>query len=65
MPQQIIITVQPGGATEVKAEGYKGSGCKAFTEAFEKALGKTVSDVKTPEFTQAAVQQAQAKMGAR
>ena len=52
MSQQIIITVDDQAAVTVEANGFKGSGCKAFTQAVEAAIGATMGDKTTPEFHQ-------------
>lgn len=52
--QEVIVTVDETGDVKVEARGVKGSGCKALTEAIEKAIGTVSGDVKKPEFTQQA-----------
>jgi hypothetical protein len=54
--QQVIVTVDEMGEITVESKGVIGSGCKALTEAIEKALGETTGDVKKPEFYQQAKQ---------
>jgi hypothetical protein len=49
MEERLIITVKPGGATQIKVQGVKGSGCKALTKDFEEALGQVTSDKPTAE----------------
>ena len=48
----IEITVSPEGEVTVEAMGFKGKGCRAATEAIEKALGVTGKRQHKPEFTQ-------------
>lgn len=55
--QQVIVTVDETGEVKVEAKGITGSGCKALTEAIERAIGTVSGDVKKPEFTQQANQQ--------
>ncbi len=57
MPEQVIITIGKGGETTVEAKGFKGKGCKAATEALEKAIGNTTGDKLKPEYHQAEVKQ--------
>jgi hypothetical protein len=56
MPQQVIVTIDPDANVKIEAAGVTGSGCKAITEAIEKALGRTVADKTKPEFFQTAKQ---------
>lgn len=60
--EQVVITIGDGGATKVEAKGFKGQGCKAATEALEKAIGTTTGDTLKPEYHQTAVKQT-AKQG--
>lgn len=48
--QRIEVTITPTGDTQVEAIGCAGSGCQQLTAAIERAIGKTTSDVKKPEF---------------
>lgn len=48
--QQIEITIDETGSTKVEAVGCVGNTCQKMTDAFEKALGRTASDQKKPEF---------------
>ncbi len=50
MPQ-VIIDITPDGETTVEAQGFHGAQCTDATRAIERALGKTVKDVKKPEYT--------------
>lgn len=54
--QQVEVTIGADGSVKVEANGVRGSGCKALTAAIESAIGTTTSDVKKPEFMQAAGQ---------
>lgn len=56
MPR-IIIDIGPTGDASIEAEGYKGRQCQLDTEKLEKALGRTTSDTKKPEYFQQASQQ--------
>jgi hypothetical protein len=47
---KLKIKIGKGGKTEVKVEGFSGSGCGALTKAIESALGTTVDDKKTADF---------------
>jgi hypothetical protein len=47
---KIKIKIGKGGKTEVKVEGFSGSGCGALTKAIESALGTTEKDTKTAEY---------------
>jgi len=49
MEEKLKITVKADGSTTIKVIGVKGAGCKVLTRDFEKALGKTVKSVETPE----------------
>lgn len=59
--EQITVIVGLDGTTEIKVEGYRGSGCKALTEGLEKALGKTTASKTTAEFAQQPTVQKQVK----
>lgn len=47
--ERLVITVKPGGGTQIEVKGVKGNGCKALTKDFEEALGKVTSDKPTAE----------------
>lgn len=53
MPQ-IQVDVDTDGNVKVEAKGVTGQGCAALTKALEESLGRTVGDVKKPEFYQQA-----------
>ena len=53
MPK-VTIRLSPTGEATVTTEGYHGKACKDATKEIEKALGKTTSDVKKPEYYQQA-----------
>jgi len=48
----IEITVTPTGETTVQTKGFRGQGCKAASDAMEKALGAVKRDKSTPEMYQ-------------
>lgn len=52
MQRQIVVTIAPDGAVEVKVEGHAGPGCKDLTRELEAALGQTEQDRRTAEFHQ-------------
>jgi hypothetical protein len=61
--QQVIIEIDETGKAELSVQGCAGPGCQKLSEGISKALGSTVSDVKTPEFHRSATQGQQAKAG--
>lgn len=56
MPEQILVTVDPQGNSQVEARGVPGTRCVELTAAIERALGRTVENQTTPEFYQQAAQ---------
>jgi hypothetical protein len=50
--RRIHVRVSPIGEIQVEAEGFKGRGCEAATQALEDALGKRVHREHKPEFRQ-------------
>ena len=52
---KITITVSrdPSKGTKIAVEGHAGPGCKALTDAVEKALGQVTQTHITGEFNQA------------
>lgn len=60
MPQTVIVEVSEQGDTTVTAQGVRGSGCRALTEAIERSIGATVADRNTPEMHQTQQQQIRA-----
>ncbi len=50
MQRQIIVTITPDGAVEVKVHGHAGPGCKDLTKDIEAALGQTEQDRRTHEY---------------
>lgn len=54
--KSVQVTVSPEGEVVVEALGFKGKGCKAATEAIEKAVGVSSKTTPKPEYN-AAVQQ--------
>lgn len=55
--EEVTITVNPDGSTQVGVRCVKGKTCTDITKAIEKALGKTVKDAPTSEMQE--VQRAQ------
>lgn len=51
--EEVTITVAPDGTVKVGVRCVKGKSCKDLTKDLEKALGRTVKDVPTPEMTEA------------
>ena len=49
---QINVTIDKEGNVSMDVRGVKGRSCQDLTKQLEQALGKTVSDRKTPEFYQ-------------
>ena len=47
--ERLKFTIRKDGSTKIEVSGVKGKGCKALTKDIEEALGKTVSDIETPE----------------
>lgn len=60
--EQVVITIGKGGATTVEAKGFRGKGCKAATEALERAIGSTTASKLKPEYHQTEIKQS-AKAG--
>jgi hypothetical protein len=57
MSQRIIeVVVSPTGETTIKTRCYTGGDCLQATKFLEQSLGITISDLKTSEFYQTAVQ---------
>lgn len=52
MSRRIVVRVSPIGEIQVEAEGFKGRGCEAATQAFEDALGTRIQREHKPEFRQ-------------
>lgn len=52
MNRRILVRVSPIGDIQVEAEGFKGRGCEAATQPFERALGKRVHRQHKPEHRQ-------------
>ena len=57
----VTVDVDAEGNVKVAAAGVHGVGCKALTDAIERSLGASVSDVKTSEFFQTVRQGQNAK----
>jgi hypothetical protein len=49
-PEKIIVEIAPDASLTVAVECGKGSSCSNLTKELERALGKTVSDKRLPEF---------------
>lgn len=54
--REIHVTIENGSAT-VATRGFVGKACLDATAELEKAMGKTTTDQKTPEFHQKEVRQ--------
>ena len=54
MKQQIIITIDADGSTNVETKGFVGKTCKDASRFIEDALGKVQSDQLKPEYHQQA-----------
>lgn len=52
MQRQILVTISPDGAVEVKVQGHSGPGCRDLTRQLEEALGQTKADRMTAEYHQ-------------
>lgn len=50
--EQITVDFDAEGNPSVSVAGVQGKGCKALTEAIERALGTTVSDTATREMSE-------------
>ena len=48
--EEIIITINRDGSTNIEAKGIKGSSCVDATKPFEAALGHKTSDKQTGEY---------------
>jgi len=48
---RVIVTITPSGETIVKVEGVQGTSCEALTKSLQAAIGRTVRDVKTAEYS--------------
>lgn len=60
---EVVFTIKPGGRTSVEANGFTGSECKSFTEAYEKALGGVEAVEEKPEFHMKAEEKTAQKIG--
>lgn len=63
MTQQILVTVDSTGQSQVEVRGVPGPACRDLTAAIEQALGQTVEDRTTPEYHQQARQSQQRQQG--
>jgi hypothetical protein len=63
--RSIVVTVEADGSIRIDAVGFKGAACTKATEALEKALGKTTSRNKKPEYLAAVPTAAQTRQGGR
>lgn len=64
MSKSIKVIVDDEGNVEIKAIGFKGTGCVAATAALEKAMGKVGKRKHTPEYYQSTDANTQLKAGA-
>ena len=55
--RRILVRISPTGETTVEAEGFRGNGCEAATQAIEKALGTPRQRTRKPDFWRAAITQ--------
>ena len=55
MNRVIEVIVSPTGETSVQTKGYSGTDCLQASKFLEQALGTRLSDTKTAEFYQAAI----------
>jgi hypothetical protein len=54
--EMIVIEISPQGETKIEVKGCAGPSCSSLTAAIEKAVGRTVTDLKKPEFHQQSTQ---------
>ena len=60
MSRRILVRITDAGVISVEADGFRGSGCEAATQALEAALGQTVGRTLKPEHRQSvSIQQTQ------
>ena len=52
MAKMVTVSIDESGDASVDLDGYKGKGCHAVQEAFERALGKSSKAVRKPEYNQ-------------
>lgn len=64
MPQ-VIVKISDDGTVTVEGQNVSGPDCAALTKGIENALGKTVSDLKKPEFHQSTSAAQSATAGGR
>lgn len=50
MSRRIHVKVSPDGEITVEAEGFRGKGCEAATQAIEDALGKPGQRTRKPDY---------------
>lgn len=50
MSGEVVINISNTGKTTVEVQGVAGASCKDLTKDLEQALGKVISDTKTPDF---------------
>lgn len=54
----IEVIIHPDGSSQVETKGFQGSDCQQASRFVEQALGSRLAERTTPEFFQAAVQDA-------
>lgn len=57
MAKIITVEIDEAGDQTVDLAGYHGKGCAAVQEVFERAVGKSVSVVRKPEYNKVAVKE--------
>ena len=55
MSQRIEVLITPDGCTSVQTLGFTGPSCQQVSRFLEEALGKQLSERRTPDFYQAQV----------
>ena len=55
MSQHIEVLITPDGQTSIQTLGFTGSSCQPASRFLEEALGRQLSEQRTPDFYQAQV----------